>query len=63
MYFAGASARQLHWRHVRPPSGKALISRNPAAAGAVVLETGYTAAAAAAAVEAAARRASPRGPR
>ena len=37
-----------------PPSGKALISRNPAADGAVVLETGYTAAAAAAAVEAAA---------
>jgi RHH-type proline utilization regulon transcriptional repressor/proline dehydrogenase/delta 1-pyrroline-5-carboxylate dehydrogenase len=37
-----------------PPSGKALISRNPAADGAVVLETGYTAAAAAEAAEAAA---------
>src|SRR5689334_21863788 len=37
-----------------PPSGKALISRNPAADGAVVLETGSTAAAAAEAAAAAA---------
>ncbi len=37
-----------------PPSGKALVSRNPAADGAVVFETGYTVAAAADAAGAAA---------
>ena len=37
-----------------PPSGKALVSRNPAADGAVVFETGYTVGAVAEAAGAAA---------